>query len=73
MWLDCGPYGKVKLERITPKSVVAKDSHEIPPCDAEIVVTVDGQFVRNQVMLTSGFSNGRRAARVQPRNDSYPL
>jgi hypothetical protein len=73
MWLECGPYGTVHLARITPKSVVAKERHDIPPCEAELVVAVDGHRVRNRVMLTSGFSRGRLAARVLPVNDSAPF
>src|SRR5437879_4561592 len=28
MWLDCGEHGRVDLNRITPKSVVAKEARE---------------------------------------------
>jgi hypothetical protein len=73
MWLDCGPYGTVPLARITPKAIVAKDRPDIPACEAVLVVTVDGQFIRNRVMLTSGFSRGRNFARIQPMNDVVPF
>lgn len=73
MWLDCGPYGTVQLARITPKSVVAKERRNIPACEAELVVTVDGQFIRHKVMLTNGFSRGRNVARIQPMNDAAPF
>jgi hypothetical protein len=73
MWLDCGHFGTVRLERITPKSVVAKEPCNIPPCEADLVVVVDGHPTRHRVMLTSGFSGGRLAARVQPVTDAVPF
>jgi hypothetical protein len=71
-WLDCGPYGRVMLSRVTPKAVVARTPHHIPPCYAELVVTVDGDPVRNRVRLPSGF-NGRRVARAVNVEDVAPF
>ncbi len=65
MRLDCGEHGQVALSRITPKSVVAKTPRDIPPCFADLVVTVDGQRLSNRVRLTSGFSKRRHAALVR--------
>jgi hypothetical protein len=62
--LDCGPYGSVPLARVTPRCVVAKTEHVIPPCDAELVVNVGGEVTRQAVRLTSGFRRGRLAGRV---------
>jgi hypothetical protein len=73
MWLDCRQHGQVPLTRVTPKSVVAKQSHDIPPCSAELVVVVDGRRMRSRVMLTNGFSNGRRVARVLTVDDAAPF
>lgn len=72
-WLDCGEHGRVMLSRVTPRSVVAKAVHEIPPCDAELVVTVDGSSVRNPVRLHTGFTKGRRVARVYNVDDVAPF
>jgi hypothetical protein len=72
-WLDCGQYGRVMLSRVTPKSVVAKDVHEIPPCFADLVVTVDGDRIRNRVRLPSGFTKGRRVARAVSVDDAAPF
>ena len=72
-WLDCGPYGRVMLSRVTPKSAVAKTAREIPPCFAELVVTVDGHPVRNRVRLPSGFSKGRNVARMISVDDAAPF
>ena len=72
-WLDCGEHGRVVLRRVTPKSVVAKDVHDIPPCFATLVVTVDGLVVRNRVNLASGFTRGRRVARAFTVDDVAPF
>jgi hypothetical protein len=73
MWLDCGEHGKLFLSRITPKSVVAKSATEgIPPCPAELVVTVDGRLLRNRVNVL-GFSKGRRTALVLPVDNVAPF
>jgi hypothetical protein len=73
MWLDCGEYGRVALSRITPKCVVAKDQHEIPPCHADLVVCIDGRCRRNRINLTRGFSRGRLAALIYPVSDVAPF
>ena len=73
MWLDCGEHGLVPLGRITPKSVVAKSSHNIPLCFADLVVTVDGLLIRSRVNRATGFSRSRRAALVYPVDDSAPF
>ena len=72
-WLDCGDYGRVMLSRVTPRSVVSKAVHEIPPCDAELVVMVDGHRVSNRVKLPSGFTKGRRVARAFNLDDVAPF
>ena len=72
-WLDCGEYGRVMLSRVTPKSVVAKAVHEIPPCEADLVVTVDGFRISNRVSLPSGFTKGRRVARAVSVSDVAPF
>src|SRR5438105_4098188 len=59
IWLECGEHGRVDLCRITPRSVVAKERREIPPCYADLVVSVDGRIRRIPVNLSSGFSRGR--------------
>ena len=55
----------MSLARVTPHSVVAQEAvHEIPPCDAELIVTVDGEPVKSRVNLLRGFSKGRIGARI---------
>jgi hypothetical protein len=73
MWLDCGQHGCVPLARIRPTMVVAKEARQIPPCPADLIVTVDGHRLNRRVMLTAGFSKGRTAARVLPIDDAAPF
>jgi hypothetical protein len=73
MWLDCGEHGRLALTRVTPKSVVAEAPRDIPPCRAELIVAVDGRFLRNTVNLASGFSRGRSVALVLPVDDVAPF
>ena len=72
MWLDCGEYGRVNLSRITPKSVVAKEAREIPPCFADLVVSVDGRIHRTPVNV-SGFTKGRLLALIRLVTDAAPF
>ena len=64
------------LSRVTPRSVVAKAGsaeRDIPPCFADLVITVDGHVVRNRVKLPAGFTKGRRVARVHSVSDVAPF
>lgn len=73
MWLDCGEHGCVTLNRITPKLVVSRTPRDIPPCLADLVVTVDGRMSRSRVNLVSGFSAKWGAALVLPANNVAPF
>jgi len=64
MWLDCGSHGTIPLSRITPTMIVAKEPRAVPAGEAEIVVTVDGRYIRTKVMLNGGFAKGRTTARI---------
>lgn len=73
MWLDCGDYGAVELSRITKRAVFARSAREIPPCLADLNVTVDGHLLTVRVHLTKGFRRGRLAARALPVHESVPI
>lgn len=74
IWLDCGQYGRIAVSRVTAKSVVTVEPpQDIPPCYARLVVTVDGHQMHDNVNVTSGFSRGRRFARVRSVNGSAPF
>ncbi len=58
------------LDRVTPKSVVAKTVRDIPPCFADLVVTIDGHLMKKRIHVYSGFSKGRSVALIA---DSAPF
>lgn len=72
MWLDCGEHGRVDLSRVTPKTVVAKVSKAIPPCEAQLVVVVDGHEQSSRVHLVAGFQSSR-VAMALPIDDIAPF
>jgi hypothetical protein len=55
MWLDCGQFGKVTLDRVAPGIVVAKDEQTIPPGMVVLFVSVDGAIQQHSVRLVSAF------------------
>jgi hypothetical protein len=61
MWLDCGKFGRVPLDRVGQGIVVAKDAHEVPPGMVELIVCVDGEVQRHIVRLITGFRRRRLA------------
>lgn len=61
MWLECGEYGTLDLCRTSPRFVFAKTPRDIPPCEAVLVVSVDGDCVRQRVKLPAGASGNRDA------------
>jgi hypothetical protein len=60
------------LSRVTPKLVVARTPQNVPPCFAVLVVTVDGDPLRQRVWLRSGVA-GRRVARADNVDDVAPF
>ncbi len=73
MWLDCGPHGKSKLSRITPGSVVLRQSFDAPPCEAELVVYVDGKRITRKIWLGRGISKNRNMTFFYPVNGAVPF
>jgi hypothetical protein len=73
MWLDCGAHGLLRLNRITPTSVDALTPRDIPPCVADLVVTVDGVRVSNPVHLIAGFSKAARSAAILAIDPAAPF
>ena len=73
MWLDCGPYGRLDLSRVTPKSVVARGAtRDIPACEAVLVVMVDGRCHRTKVTM-GNFSKDRGVAFINPADGVAPF
>lgn len=58
--LDCGEYGRIPLGAVGPDEVRAAENQNVPPCDATLIVIVDGEVTSNPVRC-HGFNNGREA------------
>jgi len=63
-WLE-GDFGRVAVDRIRPKSIVVKATHDIAPCQANLIVVVDGEKSGRLIQIVSGFLNGRRTSLIR--------
>lgn len=45
-----------RLSHVGPKTIVAKTPIQLPPCEATVIVTVDGHILRTRVRLNQGMS-----------------
>lgn len=71
--LDCGEHGMLELSSVTPESVFATATLTIPPCEADLIVIVDGQLTRTRVNLIAGYKAGERSATALPVDDIAPF
>lgn len=53
--MECGD-AVLRLAQVGPEFVIAKTPIELPPCDATIVVVVDGNARRSLIRLPRGMS-----------------
>ena len=53
-----------ELGQIGPDAVFFASETELPPCDAEVIMTIDGREHRRQVTLPEGANPQSRSARV---------
>ena len=73
IWIDCGAHGRIALSQASSTFVIAAESRSVPPCDAQIILTVDGRRHSRPVMLVSGMSPANRQATVLSRDDVSPF
>ena len=66
LWLITAS-GTYQLSQIGPHHVVMAKPQTLPPCDAEIVMQVDGAENRWLVRLVDGVSASNRKAAIEPR------
>lgn len=59
--------GTYKLSQISPHFVIVAKPQDLPPCDAEIVMQVDGAEDRWPVRLVEGLNALNRKAAIDPR------
>lgn len=63
LWLDCA-YGIVPLSQTGGTFVVSVEPRQVPPCEAQIVVSVDGHEYRRPVYLIHGITPDNPVVRV---------
>lgn len=73
--LDCGEHGLVELSRVTPTSVyIARPvPADIPPCQADLVVIVDGQEMRRRVDIAEGLTRACQNVMALPIDQVAPF
>jgi hypothetical protein len=59
-------YGTIRLSQIGPHFVVVSKAQDLPPCDAEIIMRVNGQENRWKVRLVEGISASDRQVATDP-------
>ncbi len=54
-----------RLSHVGPEAVVAKTPIELPPCEATLVITVDGTIERTRVRLPGGMTSSIEETPIQ--------
>ncbi|MDB5345977.1 MAG: hypothetical protein JWP89_4354 [Schlesneria sp.] len=57
----------IRLSQVAPNFVVLAESIELPQCDAEIHVSVDGNVHRRNVFLIDGIKPSMVRVRIETR------
>jgi hypothetical protein len=52
-----------ELGQVGPEMLIFQQDCELPPCDGEVVMTIDGREYRTQVQLPDGRQRGESIAR----------
>jgi hypothetical protein len=73
LWMDCGHLGNITLAQAGSTFVIPVEAIDLPPCDAQIVVIVDGRVHRRKVKLAYGLSKHRREAMILACDDLCPF
>lgn len=59
----------VPLSHVSQDFLILDAAADMPPCDAEVVVTVDGREHRRRVHLEDGLSKASQRVRIVPCTD----
>jgi len=68
MWLDCEG-SRIPLAQAGSTFVVPKTSRDMPACEANLVVCVDGKEHSRRVTLVRGMSSNERQAMILSVDD----
>jgi hypothetical protein len=70
--MECEGFGVIPLRQAAPNFVIAIEARNLPPCNAKVVVTVDGrQFVRS--VYLNGMTSDNAEATVFARDEVSPF
>ena len=72
MWLSCGDR-RISLSHTSSTYVIAKEPADLPPCDADIVFTIDGTRYERPIKLINGMTSSSREAAVASRDHIAPF
>jgi hypothetical protein len=73
LWLDCGHLGCIPLSQSGSTFIIAVDAIGLPPCEAQVVVKVDGRVHRRAVKLANGLSKSNREAMILSSDGLCPF
>lgn len=73
IWLECSGYQRIAVRRVTPNAIVVENPVNVPPCNARLVVCVDGEQMVTNVTMVSGLTSDKRLATALPLDDIAPF
>lgn len=73
IYIDCGEFGRIPLSQASSTFVIAESAVKVPPCDAEIVIIIDGRQYERKVKLIHGMDPRSREAMVLSRDSVSPF
>jgi len=59
----------VSLAQTGPEHIMVREPIDLPPCDAEVIVNVDGREHRSRVWLVDGMSKDSRQVKISRHAD----
>jgi hypothetical protein len=71
LWLDC-EHGRIPLSQVGSTFVIASCPRQLPPCKAQVVVSIDGQVYPRAVRLVNGMRANQRRTLVLA-DDAIPF
>jgi very-short-patch-repair endonuclease len=73
IWLELASGQQLSVRRVTPTLLVLAETLDCAPCDASLVVEIDGERHCRSIKLSRGLSAKRTAARFHPNTDVAPF
>lgn len=64
LYLDFGPQFRVSLRQASEHFVIADTTANIPPCEAKLVMVIDGKTIERAVRLPDGLKPGEHRTTI---------